>query len=169
MYSFEGDYKRRPIQALGGASKKVNCHYQGHVREFQGNSGYSRESTVPKIPGGNSREFWSFSKIVIFFWILMVPVQHHCQYDVRKYKLANRVIPIMDQLPITKDIDTIGNSRPIHRVRELCYTHRVTTCHRNWRHRRLKTERWLPLKSINRNMTWLVIEQAWHTKFAVIG
>jgi len=26
MYSFEGDYKRRPVQALGGASKKVNCH-----------------------------------------------------------------------------------------------------------------------------------------------
>ena len=23
MYSFEGDYKRRPVQALGGASKKV--------------------------------------------------------------------------------------------------------------------------------------------------
>jgi len=28
-------------------------------------------------------------------------VQHHCQYDLRKYKLANRVIPIMEQLPIT--------------------------------------------------------------------
>jgi len=47
--------------------------------------------------------------------------------------------------------------------------HRVTTCHRSWRHRRLETERWPPLKSINRNTTWLVIEQAWHTKFAVIG
>jgi len=47
--------------------------------------------------------------------------------------------------------------------------HRVTTCHRSWRHRRLETERWPPLKSINWNATWLVIEQAWHTKFAVIG
>ena len=43
------------------------------------------------------------------------------------------------------------------------------TCQQTWRHRRLETERWPPLKSINRNPMWLVIEQAWHTKFAVIG
>jgi len=47
--------------------------------------------------------------------------------------------------------------------------HRVITCHRSWRHRRLETERWPPLKCINRNPTWLVIARAWHTKFAVIG
>jgi len=49
------------------------------------------------------------------------------------------------------------------------WPHRVTTWHRSWRHRRLETERWSPLKSINRNPTWLVIAQVWHTKFAVIG
>jgi len=26
MYSFEGDYKSRPVQSLGGASKKVKYH-----------------------------------------------------------------------------------------------------------------------------------------------
>jgi len=26
-----------------------------------------------------------------------------------------------------------------------CLYHRVTTCHRSWRHRRLETERWPPL------------------------
>jgi len=52
------------------------------------------------------------------------------------------------------------------------YVHRVTTCHRSWRHRRLETERWPPLKSINRNTTWLVIEQAcslWLVKHLLIG
>jgi len=48
-------------------------------------------------------------------------------------------------------------------------TNKGSSFQHSWRHRRLETKRWLPLKSINRNLTWLVIEQAWHTKFAVIG
>jgi len=57
------------------------------------------------------------------------------------------------------------------------YRHRVTTCHRSWRHRRLETERWPPLKSINRNTTWLVVEHCrrdiqsslWLVKQLLIG
>jgi len=52
---------------------------------------------------------------------------------------------------------------------DIVWSHRLITCHRSWRHRRLETERWPPMKSISRNTTWLVIEQARHTKFAVIG
>ena len=62
----------RILRAGGGIFKFQNgdsrwpcC--QGH-QEFP--LGNSRESTVPKIPGGNSRGFWRFSKIVIFFWIV---------------------------------------------------------------------------------------------------
>ena len=47
-------------------------------------------------------------------------VQHHCQYDLRKYKLANRVIPIVEQLPTRMWANAQPDGRPAeHRWRPL--------------------------------------------------
>jgi len=47
--------------------------------------------------------------------------------------------------------------------------HRVTICHRSWRHRRLETERWPPLKSININTRRDIQSSLWLVKHLPIG
>jgi len=50
-----------------------------------------RESTIPKIPGGNSQEFWRFSKIVIFYGFprCVKPVFFKVRFGEEHWTLSN--------------------------------------------------------------------------------
>ena len=89
----------------------------------------------------------------LLWWFCMYTLWHQqtSLFSMRSYERKNKYSTsgVYLQLLVTATVGSTQTSIwPCVRTNDICCHHRVTTCHRSWRHRRLETERWPPLKSI---------------------
>jgi len=92
----------------------------------------------------------------LFSWLIILVLLHDCQTGTfNRPGCSTRCIPSLISEPGGSILYGYSSSTT-YRIKLNSSNYRVIISQQSWRHRRL-AERWPPLKSINRNPTWLVI------------